>query len=422
MSDAADAIPARLRIDADRGDPEALYRFGLALVAQHRMEQAFACHARAAAAGHVAAQIEQARMLLYGIGTDADPAHAVIGLERAEQSGSVAAGYLLALVAVGGVHLPRDLRINQRVGAAVQADYPPALRAAAIHFGRKPHAADQTLCLQLLERAAARGDAIAALLLVERLHRGEGCTPDPAFADDLREQLAANGIATGLPAVTASPPGRADSPPNTLALEETWMSPSAQVLATRPRVCVIDALLSADECRLLIACAHPALRYSQTIDPDTGEAVTRELRTSSDASFDPIVEDLALRLVQLRMAAAAGVELVQAEQLIVLRYQPGQEYRPHRDYLPPGKIEQPEAGNRVRSICTYLNQVEAGGETEFPLAAVKISPAPGRAVVFDNLLADGRPDPDSLHAGLPVERGEKWLATLWLRERRYRDY
>jgi hypothetical protein len=43
-------------------------------------------------------------------------------------------------------------------------------------------------------------------------------------------------------------------------------------------------------------------------------------------------------------------------------------------------------------------------------------------VVFDNLFADGRPDPDSLHAGTPVERGEKWLATLWIRQRRYRDF
>ena len=70
----------------------------------------------------------------------------------------------------------------------------------------------------------------------------------------------------------------------------------------------------------------------------------------------------------------------------------------------------------------YLNDVEAGGETEFPLAGVRIAPVAGRAVVFDNLLADGRPDPESLHAGLPVARGEKWLATLWLRERRYRHY
>ena len=76
----------------------------------------------------------------------------------------------------------------------------------------------------------------------------------------------------------------------------------------------------------------------------------------------------------------------------------------------------------MRTICTYLNHVECGGETVFPQADVSVSPMAGRAIVFDNLSADGQPDPASLHAGLPVTAGEKWLATLWLRERRYRAY
>ena len=44
------------------------------------------------------------------------------------------------------------------------------------------------------------------------------------------------------------------------------------------------------------------------------------------------------------------------------------------------------------------------------------------SIAFRNLTADGRPDPDSLHAGLPVARGEKWLATLWLRQRSCRAF
>jgi hypothetical protein len=43
-------------------------------------------------------------------------------------------------------------------------------------------------------------------------------------------------------------------------------------------------------------------------------------------------------------------------------------------------------------------------------------------VLFDNVGPDGRPDADTLHAGLPVERGEKWLGTLWLRERPLRAF
>lgn len=212
--------------------------------------------------------------------------------------------------------------------------------------------------------------------------------------------------------------------PGMLALEDALQAPPLTELSQRPHVRQIDRLLSADECRLLVAFAQPGLRRSHTVDPATGQARALELRTSSDASIDPVLEDLALRVVQLRLAQATGIELVHAEHLVVLRYAPGEQYRPHRDYLPPEAVagNRPQAGNRVRTICTYLNAVEAGGETEFPHAGISVAPSPGRAVVFDNLHADGRPDPDSLHAGLPVTRGEKWLATLWLRKRAYRDY
>ena len=56
------------------------------------------------------------------------------------------------------------------------------------------------------------------------------------------------------------------------------------------------------------------------------------------------------------------------------------------------------------------------------LLGVRIRPARGRVVHFHNLHADGSPDERTLHAGLPVERGAKWLGTMWTRQRRLRDY
>jgi hypothetical protein len=296
------------------------------------------------------------------------------------------------------------------------------LRAAAIHFGGKPDPGDQSRCLQLLQAGADRGDAVAAQLLAERLAHGEGCDPQPQAAEALWQQLAQHGVPR-LPAIDMPLPTRADSAAAaTLAFEEVLVPPPWEVLAGQPRVRQIDGLLSADECRLLMATAWPQLRASMTVDPVTGAAIDNPIRTSSDASFDPLREDFALRLVQLRIARAAQAELVQAEQLIVLRYAPGQEYRPHRDYLPPGTLERdrPGAGNRGRTICVYLNAVASGGETEFPAAGLRVAPRPGRAVIFDNLHDDGQPDIDALHAGCPVVEGEKWLATLWLRQRPYR--
>ncbi len=414
---------ADLQTAAETGSAEHAYSLAHALVDTQRMDEAQRWYLRSAEAGHVGAQIEYARMRLYGMVGAPAPQAASEWLLRAEQAGHPAASDLLAQIALGGTILPRDGRINDRMLRAVQANFPPALLTAAIHFGRKPHPEDQTLCLQLLERAASRGSAVAAMLLAERLAHGEGCEAQPETAEDLWTQLSANGVPR-LPGFTLPPPGPAGGAPRQLALEDVLQPTPARTLCLQPRVLVIDRLFSADECRLLIASAQPHLHPSQTADPVTGVPYTLQVRTSSEASFDPVMESGALRLAQLRMAFAAGIDLHHAEQLTVLRYEPGQQYRPHRDYLPAGtlQMDRPHAGNRVRTICVYLNAVEAGGATEFPVPGLRIDPIPGRAVVFDNLMADGSPQPDSLHAGTPVEAGEKWLATLWIRQGRYRSW
>lgn len=427
---AEDATLAVLREQARDGAPQALFVLARALVARQQYEEVLDLYLRGARAGHNPSRIEYARMQMWGLGCDAAPMQAVEWLERAETDGDPVAGYYLALIALGSVVLPRDGRINDRMLAACKADFPPALLAAAVHLGRRDNPDDQTRCVQLLARATNLGDPASAQLLLERLMRGEGCDVQPRAVRQLRAQLGQHGI-EGLPAITAAVPPRiyplresGIPEPGTLAFEDALQPAALQTLSTSPHVMQIDQLLSADECRLLVCAARPMLRRSRTFFPLTGQPVEREIRTSADASFDPIMEDFALRTIQLRMARSARMELTHGEQLIVLRYRPGEEYRPHRDYRPPAALEndRPQAGNRTRTICVYLNNVDAGGETEFPLASVRISPQAGRAVVFDNLLPSGTPDPRSLHAGLPVERGEKWLATLWLRQKRYRLY
>ncbi|AWV07566.1 2OG-Fe(II) oxygenase [Marilutibacter maris] len=417
------SVPPHAVSAEQRAHAEARFRQAQADVAAQRLEQAAAGYREAAQIGHPGAQLELARMRLYGIDAPADPAEAVHWLQRAEASGHPGASYLLAMIALGGTALPRDARINERLLLAVRHDIAPALRAVAIHFGRKPGDDDQTRCIQMLERAAGRGDVVAAQLLAERLARGEGCPPQPRAAEELWAQLERAGVPR-LPAIEAPLPAQQEGRSSTLTLEDVLWPPPWTPLSESPALRRVDRLLSADECRLLVACAQPQLRDSMTVDPVSGEARANPLRTSRDASFDPLAEDFALRCVQLRIAQAAQMELVHAEQLIVLRYAPGQQYRPHRDYLPPATLagDRPEAGNRARTICVYLNAVADGGATAFPDAGLSVAPQPGCAVVFDNLDADGGPEPRSLHAGEPVVEGEKWLATLWLRERDYRAF
>jgi len=72
----------------------------------------------------------------------------------------------------------------------------------------------------------------------------------------------------------------------------------------------------------------------------------------------------------------------------------------------------------VASVVMYLNTPQRGGGTGFPDVGVEVGPMRGNAVFFSY----DRPHvvTRSLHAGLPVLEGEKWVATKWLREHEFR--
>jgi prolyl 4-hydroxylase len=106
----------------------------------------------------------------------------------------------------------------------------------------------------------------------------------------------------------------------------------------------------------------------------------------------------------------------------VLRYQPGAQYLPHHDYFDPA---QPGAtsilargGQRLATLVMYLNTPEAGGATTFPDVGLEVAPIKGNAVFFSY----SRPDAATrtLHGGAPVQAGEKWVATKWLRQWEFR--
>ena len=68
----------------------------------------------------------------------------------------------------------------------------------------------------------------------------------------------------------------------------------------------------------------------------------------------------------------------------------------------------------------FLNSPEAGGCTNFPTAGLIITPRTGNLLVWNNMDALGTPNSASLHQGMPVERGMKYVLTKWYRERPWR--
>ena len=109
------------------------------------------------------------------------------------------------------------------------------------------------------------------------------------------------------------------------------------------------------------------------------------------------------------------------EGLQILHYRPGTEYKPHYDYFDPAQPGTPtilqRGGQRVGTLVMYLGEPEKGGGTVFPDVHLEIAPKRGNAVFFTY----ERPHPSTrtLHGGSPVLAGEKWIATKWLRERRF---
>ncbi len=414
-----------LRRDAAGGTPAALYALAKQLIAGSEPEQAYPPLREAAQAGHAGAQVELGRMYLYGVGADLDVTQAVEWLQRADRAGHPGASYLLALIALGGIAVERDLETTgHRLLAAAKAGLVPAMRALAMHFGRdRTNVAAMRQSEDLLAQGAAQRDGVSAAMLAERIRHGE-LVGDARYALDSLDRLARSAGISSMPALKGVPVVAGADNHLRLDLEASLRAPTFVACCHAPRIAIVDGLLSAEDCRYIIAMGAPHLIRSRVADPDSEGWIQHPGRTSDDTAFGPILEDFHLRLLQLRMAAAIGMEFTCAEPMVMLHYGPGQEYFPHRDYLPPETLaaNQPEAGQRAITLLCYLSEVDAGGQTIFPKPNRIVTPRAGRAVAFWNLDDEGRPDADSLHAGLPVQSGEKWLATLWLRQRRHRSF
>lgn len=136
--------------------------------------------------------------------------------------------------------------------------------------------------------------------------------------------------------------------------------------------------------------------------------------------FDPGAGSIFALRVAARLATLAGRDPTCAEALAILRYRPGQEYKPHYDWLDPDTLARDplgRAGNRAATVIAYLYEPDSGGATVFPRLGLKVSPKTGNALHFANCAASGEPSRLVLHAGEPVDGGEKWLASLWIRTR-----
>ena len=188
--------------------------------------------------------------------------------------------------------------------------------------------------------------------------------------------------------------------------------PAAERLGDQPDLRLFRGLITPVECDYLMRVADPLFQPSMVYNNE-GQEVRDTIRTSEGAGIYWLAEDPAIHALNRRVAKATGTSYEQGEPLQVLRYSPGQEYRPHFDYL------QGSDNPRPWTALIYLNEDYEGGATRFVQTGHEVRGRTGDVLVFGNSDGKGAREPLAQHAGMPVTSGVKYLATRWIRERRH---
>ncbi|MGE0741646.1 MAG: prolyl hydroxylase family protein [Hyphomonadaceae bacterium] len=273
-----------------------------------------------------------------------------------------------------------------------------------------PYAPEEALRLIAAAAAQAEPAALNLSAVLAALGVGRKQSWDEAYALVARAAPAGDARAQGQIALLGAGRG-----------EEAFAGPVTQDAFEAPRVRTFPGFLSRATRAWIMERARPALAAARVKNPERGGANVDSIRNNSGMGFSVLDTDLVIQLVHARIAAAIGVPVMHQEPTNILHYTPGQEYKPHFDFLDPGVAhfagEVQRLGQRTVTFLIYLNDDYEGGETAFPRLDWRFKGKAGDALAFWNVTPDGRPDPLTLHAGTAPTRGEKWLLSKWVRDR-----
>lgn len=179
---------------------------------------------------------------------------------------------------------------------------------------------------------------------------------------------------------------------------------------------VWPGFLMPDICDALVQLTDERLRQSDTTDAFADPRI----RTSRTSDIGCLGHNLVMQLDEL-IAEAIGIHWSYSDATQTQRYDVDQEYRSHYDYFTPGtrdyQVHCQFTGQRTWTFMIYLNDVEEGGGTRFRRLEKTIMPEKGKAVIWNNLNSDGSVNPYTIHHGMKVRRGVKYVITKWFRER-----
>ena len=189
-----------------------------------------------------------------------------------------------------------------------------------------------------------------------------------------------------------------------------------RVSVTNAQMYVWKDFLVPDVCDAVMELIDQGLRDSTTADAFADPKV----RTSRTSDIGMRGHNLIMELDEL-IAEAMGIHWSYTDVTQGQRYDLEQEYKAHYDYFEPGthqfQVFCQFLGQRTWTFMIYLNDVEEGGGTRFRRLEKTIMPEKGKAVIWNNLKADGSVNPYTIHHGMKVRKGSKYIITKWFRER-----
>jgi hypothetical protein len=266
----------------------------------------------------------------------------------------------------------------------------------------------------LLERAAAEGHPDAQCQLATLEATGVGRPQSWERALGLLQQAAAGG------SDQAQAQLQLLAPTGAIRIDALMALPEREVLSETPRVRAMRGFVSPGICAWLVARSAEKLAPAMVWD-ESGVGRIDCARSNRAVELQFMDMDVVTAVVRTRISRATRLPEPVFEAPQVMHYRPGQEFKPHHDFLDssrPGEARDIAArGQRIATFLIALNDGYEGGETDFPACGISWRGRTGDALFFGNVATGGIPDPLTLHAGRPPTSGEKWLFSQWIRDR-----
>ena len=177
----------------------------------------------------------------------------------------------------------------------------------------------------------------------------------------------------------------------------------------------IPNFISHEECDEIIKMIDANHSRSSVVVGGTDRSDVTDHRTSSTSNLD--TNNVIIQSVHKKNAEHLNLPINKGEALQGQLYEPGQYFKPHNDFFsgPAYDMHCLQSGNRTHTLMIYLNDDFTGGETNFPKLQKSVKAEKGKALWWENM-RDGKTLDETLHEGVAVKEGKKYIITSWWRE------